>query len=84
MAEERTDSLEREIEETRERLASTIDLLVDPAAGAHQPGEQGLAHDSRAEDGGLLHAAHFRHFFEMRDRRKNDRFCGRSASRRIR
>ena len=29
MAEERTDSLEREIEETRERLAATIDQLVD-------------------------------------------------------
>ena len=29
MAEERTESLEREIEETRERLAATIDLLVD-------------------------------------------------------
>ncbi len=29
MAEERTQSLEREIEETRERLASTIDQLVD-------------------------------------------------------
>ena len=29
MAEERTESLEREIEETRERLAATIDQLVD-------------------------------------------------------
>jgi len=29
VAEERTESLEREIEETRERLAATIDLLVD-------------------------------------------------------
>jgi len=29
VAEERTDSLEREIEETRERLAATIDQLVD-------------------------------------------------------
>ena len=32
MAEERTESLEREIEETRERLAATIDLLVDRAS----------------------------------------------------
>ena len=29
--------------------------LVDAAAGADQPGEQGLAHDSGAEDRGLLH-----------------------------
>jgi hypothetical protein len=29
VAEERTESLEREIEETRERLAATIDQLVD-------------------------------------------------------
>ena len=29
MAEERPESLEREIEETRERLAATIDQLVD-------------------------------------------------------
>jgi hypothetical protein len=32
VAVERTDSLEREIEETRERLAATIDQLVDRAS----------------------------------------------------
>jgi hypothetical protein len=55
--------------------------LVDAPARTDQAGQQGLAHDTGAEDGGLLHRTHF---LEMRERRKNDRFCGRSASRRIR
>ena len=60
--------------------------VVDPAAGADQAGEQGLAHDAGAEDRGLGHAVLISgaYFFEIRDRRKNVRFCGRSASRRIR
>ena len=31
--------------------------LVDPAAGPDQAGQQGLAHDSGADDGGLLHVS---------------------------
>ena len=54
--------------------------VVDAAAGADQAGEQGLAHDSGAEDRGLRHGLAPAYFFEIRDRRKNDRFCGRSAS----
>ena len=60
--------------------------LVDAATGADQAGQQGLAHDAGAEDGGLRHGVvpSDAHFLEIRDRRKNDRFGGRSASRRIR
>ena len=60
--------------------------LVDAAAGADQPGEQGLAHDAGADDRGLLMrlTAGVLYFLEIRERRKNDRFCGRSASRRMR
>ncbi len=60
--------------------------VVDAATGADQARQQGLAHHAGAEDGGLGHAARFLrgYFFEIRDLTKNDRFCGRSASRLIR
>ena len=59
--------------------------LVDAAAGADQAGEQGLAHDAGAEDGGLRRRpSGDSYFLEIRDRRKNDRFCGRSARRLMR
>ena len=60
--------------------------VVDAAAGADQSGEQGLPHHAGADDGGLavMRARSRAHFLEIRDFRKNDRFCGRSASRRIR
>ena len=59
--------------------------VVDAAAGADQPGEQGLPHHAGAEDGGLRLLRHgATYFFEIRDFRKNDRFCGRSASRLMR
>ena len=58
--------------------------VVDPAAGADQAGEQGLAHHAGAEDRGLGDAvggaSRAAYFFEIRDFTKNDRFCGRSAS----
>ena len=57
--------------------------VVDAAAGADQAGEQGLAHHAGAEDRGLR-SWRSPYFFEISDLRKNDRFCGRSASRRIR
>ena len=59
--------------------------VVDAATGAHQPGEQGLAHHAGAEDGRLLHGAPVPYYdFEISDFRKNDRLDGFSASRLIR
>ena len=59
--------------------------VVDAAPGPDQAGEQGLPHHSGAEDGGLhLLTPSATYFFEIRDFTKNDRFCGRSARRRIR
>ena len=56
--------------------------VVDATAGADQAGEQGLAHHAGADDRGLAHG--WSYFLEISERRKKVRFCGRSASRRMR
>ena len=57
--------------------------VVDAAPGAHQPGEQGLAHHAGTEDGRLLHGAPY-YDLEISDFRKNDRLDGFSARRLMR
>ena len=57
--------------------------LVDAAPGPDQSGEQGLAHHAGADDRCLAHGRQT-YFLETRERAKKARFCGFSASRRMR
>jgi hypothetical protein len=62
--------------------------VVDATTRANQAGEKCLPHHPGSEDGCLAHRpAPFgiaRYFLEISDLAKNDRFCGRSARRRMR
>ena len=60
--------------------------LGDRPPGADQAGQQGLAHDAGPEDAcDVRRRGHgIAYFLEIRDRTKNVRFCGRSASRLMR